>query len=1109
MRRLGLCWVIALVVLSLPASAQSPQSSKWVQPALSVVHEPGPKGRVIASYGRLPLTFEINTGQTDARVKFLSRGAGYALFLTGDEALLALNKPEIRSERSEGTAGSSTLGSTAKSRHSSLVARRSPQTGHRVATTNAGPQATGSVLQMRLVGANTAAIISGVAESPGKSNYFIGNDPSKWRTNIANYARVRYANVYPGVDLVYYGNQGQVEYDFVLASGADPGAIRLSIGGTRPEGGRQLAAGSRKAEPRLTAEGDLVVKIGGGEVRFHKPVVYQPASALDSGARTGRHAVQGRYRLTHGNVTFEVGSYDHARPLVIDPALSYSTFLEGTGVTQANGITVDASGNAYVTGNTQAADFPTTSGAFQRVYGGTGTGDVLGDAFVTKFNPTGSTLVYSTYVGGSGGDSGAAIALDASGDTFITGTTNSTNFPVTPGAFQTTCGDCNAEAGGLGTSFVTELNSDGSALMYSTYLGSNSNSGGTTFDEGGGIAVDSSGSAYVAGITDGKFPTTYGAFDLCAPLGSPFLYLTKLNPSGSALVYSDCILQAFPAYLPAIAVDGSGSAYLAGGTSDGYQVTQGAFQTTFGGGTYDGFVTKFAPSGETLVYSTYLGGINADFVSGITVDSSGGAHVTGFTYSYNFPTTAGAFDTICNACPSSSYDGFVAELNPAGSALVYSTFLGGSVHDQGSAIAVDPSGNAYVTGRTASLDFPTTAGAFSTQFGGGSSDAIFTELNPTGTALVYSTYLGGTQTDQGNAIALDSSANAYLAGYTESLNFPVTPGAFDTSCQDCSEGNVAFVTKFAPGDQVWPLTLNFGNEDLGSTTAPQVTTLSNSNTAALNITGITITGANGADFIETNTCGSSLSPGASCQISVTFAPLALGAQSAVLEITDDAPNSPQTVLLSGTGVQPAVTFSPQGLIFSPQLVYTSSAPQTATLTNAGQGSLLISSITATGDFHQTNTCGSSVEPGGNCTITVTFLPQNKDTRTGAVNVADNAPGSPQALTLTGTGTYVDLRPANLNFGSQPVNSTSLPLTVTFTNKGGSTVDIQSISIKGLNAGDFAQTNDCGTGVARGASCSIDVTFTPTANGNRSGDLVIIDDGGGSPQTVGLKGIGTF
>ncbi len=692
------------------------------------------RARVSESYGRLPLSFEANERQQDRQVKFLSRGSGYNLFLTNREAVLVLTKSE---KPATPPANKATLWQK--------------------------PKRQSSVLRTKLVAANPAARVRGKEELQGKVNYLIGNDPSKWRTDVVTYAKVRYEQVYPGIDLVYYGNQGQLEYDFVVAPGADPARIRLRV------------AGARKMY--VNGRGQLVVQTAGGAVRWNKPSVYQLAGAM-------RRAVKGKYVLRRGHeISFEVAAYDTAKPLVIDPTLVYSTYLGGSSSDGVLGIAVDASGNAYVTGQTSSSDFPTTAGAFQT------TNNDGYDVFVTELNPTGTSLLYSTYLGGSSFDSGSGIAVDTSGNAYVVGETNSSDFPTTAGAFQTT-NDGSADA------FVTELNPTGSGLLYSTYLGGGSN------DYGLGIAVDASGSAYVAGYTySTNFPTTAGAFQTTNN-GSPDAFVTELNPTGTGLLYSTYLGGSSFDSGGAIAVDASGNAYVTGQTgSTNFPTTAGAFQTTYNGGFYDAFVTELNPTGTSLLYSTYLGGGSVDIGNGITVDATGNAYVTGQTGSTNFPTTAGAFQTTY----SGDYDAFVTELNPTGTSLLYSTYLGGNSFDSGSGIAMDAFGNAYVTGQTFSTNFPTTAGAFQTTYNG-STDAFVTKLNPTGAGLLYSTYLGGSSVEIGYGIAVDASGNAYVAGETFSSDFPTTAGAFQTIYNGSADAFVAKIgvaatpTGFVIGD---------------------------------------------------------------------------------------------------------------------------------------------------------------------------------------------------------------------------------------------------------------------------------------------------------------------
>ena len=596
----------------------------------------------------------------------------------------------------------------------------------------------------------------------------MGNDPAKWHTNVPNYAKVKYANVYPGVDLVYYGNQGQLEYDFVVHPGADPRQIALEVGAVREPPGAH-----RDAPLRVDGNGDLVLGTEAGQLILRKPVVYQRGT--DHGQPT-TDVVEGGYALKGNRITFELARYDKTRPLVIDPTLVYSTYLGGNFRDGAYGIAVDASGHAYVTGQTFSANFPTTTGAFMTRFGG------AGDAFVSELNTAGSALIYSTYLGGSGDDAGRGITVDAPGNAYVTGWTASSDFPTTAGAFQTTLG------GGYDDAFVTKLNATGSALLYSTYLG------GSSYDEGHGIAVDASGDAYITGFTySSNFPTTAGAFRT-ASRGLDDAFVSELNPAGSALLYSTYLGGSSYDEGDGIAVDGSGNAYITGFTySSNFPTTTGAFQRTPSGG-FDAFVSKLNAAGSTLLYSTYLGGGSDDFGLGIAVDTSGNAYVTGLTYSSNFPTTAGAFQTSLGGGQGGGYDdAFVVKLNAAGTALAYSTYLGGGGDDAGYGIAVDASGNASVTGGTYSSNFPTTAGAFQTTLPG-VDNAFVSAVNPAGSALLYSTYFGGSKVDQGRGIALDGSGNVYVAGWAGSRNFPTTAGTFQSTLKGFSN---AFVAQFS------------------------------------------------------------------------------------------------------------------------------------------------------------------------------------------------------------------------------------------------------------------------------------------------------------------------
>ena len=720
----GAMTLFAALGITVQAFAQNTQPSSASRNDLKA------QAKVLDQYGKLPLSFEANYGQTDSKVNFIARGPGYSLFLTGQEAVIALKKAAVRSLEVKG------------------LPTREPVEKRKEGA------AGGTVVRMELAKANAAPRIVGAEELPGKANYFIGNDPAKWRTNVPTYAEVKYAGVYPGVDLVYYGNQGQLEYDFVVAPGVDPNEIRLNFRGA--------------AKLRVDKKGDLLLGSGGEEVRFEKPVVYQEVAGA-------RKPVEASYVLASANrIGFRLGEYDHSQRLVIDPVLVYSTYLGGSGNDFGNGIAVDSAGDAYVTGYNGSLNFPTVN-PLQPANGGDET-----DAFVAKLNPAGSALVYSTYLGGTGGDFGSSIAVDNGGNVYVTGFTASTDFP-TVNPLQPTYG------GGLSDAFVAKLNPAGSALVYSTYLG------GSADTLGYGIAVDNAGHAYVTGYTMFTgFPTTPGAFQMTYAGGTSDAFVAKLNPAGSAFVYATILGGSSFDVGYGIAVDSAGNAYATGYTDSTDFPTVNPLQPMNAGasGAGNAFVAKFNPAGSALVYSTYLGGCGGEYSYGIAVDTAGNAYVTGSTASTDFPTVNPLQPTY-----GGDGDAFVAKLNSSGSALVYSTYLGGTGDDFGRGVAVDSEGNAYVIGQTGSTNFPTVSPLQPTYGGGG--DAFVAKLNSSGSALVYSTYLGGTGDDFGNGIAVDRVSNAYVTGGTASTNFPTMNPLQSTNGGVGGEGEDAFVAKIA------------------------------------------------------------------------------------------------------------------------------------------------------------------------------------------------------------------------------------------------------------------------------------------------------------------------
>lgn len=765
--------------------------------------------QVRREYGQLPMSFEANRGQSAEAVRFMARGEGYGVFLTGQEAVLTLHAPVSTGASARLHPYGVALPSSGPPSGGSAAERRETE----ARSDGAGPGWKTDVVRMQLEGANASVEPVGVDRLPGSTNYFLGNDPAKWRSDIPNFAKVRYAGVYPGVDLVYYGNQKQLEYDFVVAPGASAEPIRLRFAGAHAV--------------KLDEDGNLAIVATNGNVAFRKPVVYQNVNGT-------RVAIAGRFKLLANNeVGFSVGNYDHMAALVIDPTLTYSTYFGGTDAEFVVAVTSDAAGDAYVTGLTLSEDFPLTAGAFQAVNYATPSNNVS-TAFISKFNPSGTALLYSTYLGGVAisntlhqqGDYGKAIAVDAAGNAYVTGYTYSADFPITSGAFQK---GNQAATIDLATGFVTKLNPSGTALVYSTFLG------GSTLDELTALAIDSEGDAYISGISfSSNFPTTAGVLQ---PVNKSFTangynaVITKMNPTGSGLIYSTYLgggstygsTLSNVYWTNPIVVDTSGNAYVAGFSSSGdFPVTAGAYQTK-NNGSINITVSKLNPTATALIYSTYLGGNTISYCEGLAVDSAGNAYVAGYTSDLDFPVTKGAFQTVNKAdtntadSADSNQNGFLTKLNPSGTALVYSTYLGGSTGpwggDQIYDLAIDGGDNAYVVGSAMSADFPVTPNAYQTTNKGAShccdytaytSNGFLTEFNPTGTAQIYSTYFGGTGTqnpagpggsgDTAYGLRLGGEGRVYLVGYTTSPNFPVTVDAFETAYH--TQQNTGFVANF-------------------------------------------------------------------------------------------------------------------------------------------------------------------------------------------------------------------------------------------------------------------------------------------------------------------------
>jgi hypothetical protein len=679
---------------------------------------------------------------------------------------------------------------------------------------------------MRLAGGNSDATMVGLDRLTATANYFAGNDPLNWREGVPKFAKLKCQAVYPGIDLIYRWSGSQLEYDFELAPGANPEDIKLEF-----EGADSVS---------IDAGGDLVLHTAAGQMVQRKPGIYQKANgrmrvvpggysvagnlqaselntvagysggergdaevvvALSGGSHPGGGALAVRQDVPlggrgghgyeaaaagppvqmYGNlgpvslVGFSVGPYDRSRPLIIDPVLSFSTYLGGSDVDEGSAIAVDGSGNVYVAGITDSTNFPLLSSLQPGLTGG------QQEAFVVKLDPTGK-LVYSTLLGGGGQNNSTSIAVDTAGNAFIAGFTDSVDFPTKSGV--------QAAKKGAVNSFVTKLSPTG-ALVYSTYLG-----GGDT-DAATSIAIDGSGNACIAGTTtSADFPTVNAA--QTSPGGLADAFVARLDPTGGKLIYSTYLGGSSDDLAAGIAVDPAGNAYITGITASHNFPTASALQAAHGSGVFDAFVTKLDQTGR-LVYSTYLGGSGADNGVRIAVDSAGSAYVTGDTASPNFPTVAPLQPALAGTS-----DAFLAKLNPAGSALVYSTYLGGSGIDGGMGIAVEPGGSAYVTGFTNSTNFPT-ANPIQAKYGGDPYDAFIARVSPSGSALEYSTYLGGGNLDSGLGLACDAAGNAYVMGLTASTNFPT---AIPLQAGYGGGASDVFVAKINPGPIVSSAAIN-------------------------------------------------------------------------------------------------------------------------------------------------------------------------------------------------------------------------------------------------------------------------------------------------------------
>lgn len=959
----------------------------------------------------------------------------------------------------------------------------------------------------------------------GKTNYLLGRDPQKWLRDVPQYSSVEYGGMYPGTDARFYGGKSGLEYDLVASPGNSLRNVRL----------RAVGADAM----HLDLGGNLIFRVRGRQIVMRRPNIYQS----DRGRKLN---VAGGYKLLAANVIgFVVGKHRPDLPIVIDPSISisYTTFLGGSGAEKGSSVAVDSNGAVYVGGTTALAAFPETAGANEGSLGG------ASNLFVAKIDTTqngASSLVYLTFIGGSKNDLGGMVAVDRTTTPprlVVLGWSTSPDFPVTDGSALNGTSDLT----------VTKLNGTGNGLIYSKYFGG---SGAEATQNVAGVATDSAGNIFVTSDTtsaDLPMAPTLNGFRTAYGGGASDGFLSEFASASGALVYSTYFGINATVGSSSVAVDSNGNAYVTGFTSmpANFPATN-AFQQTYGGGAFDGFVMKINPQlgAQGLVYASLLGGSQSDQAMAIAVDGSvpPDAYITGATQSPDFIPSSGVTNAAYQTTLKGSSNAFLAVLSQTIGgvpSIQYETYLGGTGADTGSGIAVLSPTQVYVAGSTTSGDFPILC---SLQGSSGTQDAFLTELNPTiggAASLVYATFLGGSVTTEANAVAADSSGDAIVFGDTLSHDYPLAINAnngFQPTCTSCAAttpGADAVLTKVAVGTgpaacaAFNPAIVNFGALPTGTSSPPVNILLTNGGDANLNVSGVTITGANSADFSQMNTClsNSPIAPGGNCGLAVTFTPAVVGTETAALQMADDGVGTPQTLTLRGTGASGEVTLSQTSLSFGNVAQGTTTAPSASILTNIGNATLSITNAKIAGvnatdfAFGGSNTCiaGAAVLPGASCTIAVDFAPNEPNpprnlAAQAVISFAQtgNQSSGSAAIALSGTEATaampaVGLASTSLNFGSVNVGGSTTQPPVQLKNTGSAALSIASMGITGPNASDFAETSTCplvssGT-LSAGASCTISVTFQPTAAGSRTASVVISDNANPPQQTIALSGTG--
>jgi hypothetical protein len=852
------------------------------------------------------------------------------------------------------------------------------------------------MIKLRFLDGNASTIPEGHGLATSYTNYLIGKDSMRWISGVENYAELAYPAVYPKVDLLFHGSRDRIEHDFHIAPGGDANLIHFAIKGA---GGLYV-----------DASGELQVPSSGGTLVFHKPSAYQVSEA-----GTRRKVVCEFAISPDGSVRFRVGDYDHERELVIDPVFGFSTYLDGSNSDSVSAVTTDSAGNVYVTGYTYSLDFPVVSGIQSSNSGSP-------DAFVSKFDPTGHTLLYSTYLGGSYQTFGNSIAIDRTGNIIVAGTSSSNDFPHAGDVPALTC------EGNNNCFFIASLKPDGSGFNYAGLIGGILGTAVQTTESGNGVVtVGASGAVYLAGVTDdANFDITPGTLATTVP-GYPYnsAFVLKLDRTG-ALVYSTIIPGNLPldlsndtdVFIPnGIAVNSNGQATIAGSAGPGLPSTPGVVQPTFPNdvntGVYTaGFVLQLNASASSILYATYLPG--TDTVGGLAVDAQGNSYVTGETVETNLPVSSNAYQKTPAAganCP--CQDGFVLKLNPTGKSVVAATYLGGTPTQYGgtslSAIALDSNSNVFVGGMTSSPDFPL-ANPFTSAFetSGTNADMVLAEMKPDLSALLFGSFLSSTDQiwpgTRFSALAVDSQGDLIAAGQTNASDFPTTSGSYQPS-PPTPNTNHAVIAKLNMAVPAPSACFDSWNLDFGDVPAKksvtQVLHLTNCGSAPLKVASI----ASSASTIKTKSSCGTIQAGAVCPISVTYTPVDSSLTTASLSFTDNAVITPQVVAAGGLGIAGQLSPNSGVVDFGHLLVNTTGGQENLLFTNTGTTTLTISGSSVDGDFALAgNGCNQTLQPNTFCVMTVVFSPTAAGIRTGTLTITSNDPRFPKAgLSLRGTG----------------------------------------------------------------------------------------------------------